>query len=71
MEGFSRLAGPLTCRTQKCEKSFQELKKRLVSTPILAIPSENGGFTMYSDTSKKGLRCVLMQHGNVVAYASR
>ena len=26
---------------------------------------------IYSDASKKGLGCVLMQHGNVIAYASR
>nr|GFC57939.1 retrotransposon protein, putative, Ty3-gypsy subclass [Tanacetum cinerariifolium] len=26
---------------------------------------------IYSDASKKGLGCVLMQHGKVIAYASR
>ena len=26
---------------------------------------------IYSDASRKGLGCVLMQHGKVVAYASR
>nr|GFD17325.1 putative reverse transcriptase domain-containing protein [Tanacetum cinerariifolium] len=30
-----------------------------------------GEFQIYSDASKKGLGCVLMQHGNVIAYASR
>nr|GFB07134.1 putative reverse transcriptase domain-containing protein [Tanacetum cinerariifolium] len=30
-----------------------------------------GGFQTYSDASKKGLGCVLMQHGKVIAYASR
>ncbi|GJS12671.1 putative reverse transcriptase domain-containing protein [Tanacetum coccineum] len=29
------------------------------------------GFQIYSDASKKGLGCVLMQHGKVIAYASR
>ena len=80
VEGFSHLAMPLTRLTQKgakfewtgkCEESFQELKKRLVSAPILTIPSGSGGFTIYSDASRKGLGCVLMQHGKVVAYASR
>ncbi|GJW39259.1 retrotransposon protein, putative, ty3-gypsy subclass, partial [Tanacetum coccineum] len=44
----------------------------------LALPltqaDENGfpgGFQIYSDASKKGLGCVLMQHGKVIAYASR
>ena len=80
VEGFSHLAMPLTSLTQKgakfewtkkCEDSFQELKKRLVSAPILTIPSSGGGFTIYSDASRKGLGCVLMQHEKVVAYASR
>nr|GEZ57104.1 putative reverse transcriptase domain-containing protein [Tanacetum cinerariifolium] len=54
---------------EKQEKSFEELKKRLVFAPIL--PSGSGGFQIYSDASKKGLGCVLMQHGKVIAYASR
>ena len=39
--------------------------------PILTIPDGSGGLIIYSDASKKGLGCVLMQHGRVVAYASR
>nr|GEW21250.1 reverse transcriptase domain-containing protein [Tanacetum cinerariifolium] len=31
----------------------------------------SGGFQIYSDASKKGLGCVLMQHGKVIAYALR
>jgi hypothetical protein len=38
---------------------------------VLALPMELGNFVVYSDTSKKGLGCVLMQIGNVIAYASR
>jgi len=43
----------------------------MVSAPILAIPEGNEGFVIYSDASKKGLGCVLMQKGRVIAYASR
>ena len=57
--------------SEDCEQSFQELKQRLVSAPILTIPTGDEGFIIYSDASKKGLGCVLMQHGKVVAYASR
>nr|GEU70440.1 retrotransposon protein, putative, Ty3-gypsy subclass [Tanacetum cinerariifolium] len=53
------------------EKSFEELKQRLVSLPVLTLPSGSGGFQIYSDASKKGLGCVLMQHRKVIAYASR
>ncbi|XP_021722419.1 uncharacterized protein LOC110689899 [Chenopodium quinoa] len=56
---------------EKCEQSFQELKRRLISAPILTLPSGSEGFEVYSDASKNGLGCVLMQHGKVVAYASR
>ncbi|GJX79353.1 putative reverse transcriptase domain-containing protein [Tanacetum coccineum] len=53
------------------EKSFEELKRRLVSSPVLTLHSGTGGYQIYSDASKKGLDCVLMQHGKVIAYASR
>nr|GFC15640.1 retrotransposon protein, putative, Ty3-gypsy subclass [Tanacetum cinerariifolium] len=60
-----------TSVTEEREKSFEELKQRLVSTLVLTLPSGSGGFQIYSDASKKGLGCVLMQHGKVIAYASR
>ncbi|GKV49055.1 hypothetical protein SLEP1_g55827 [Rubroshorea leprosula] len=53
------------------EQSFQELKNRLVTAPILAIPDNGGNFVVYTDASHKGLGCVLMQHGRVIAYESR
>ncbi|KAJ0537730.1 putative nucleotidyltransferase, Ribonuclease H [Helianthus annuus] len=80
VEGFSILALPLTQLLRKGvkfswnddrEKSFEALKQKLVSTPILTLPSGIGGFDIYSDASKKGLGCVLMQHGKIIAYASR
>ncbi|GJW41760.1 putative reverse transcriptase domain-containing protein [Tanacetum coccineum] len=64
VEGFSRLALPLTKLMRKGEKfvwneerekSFEELKQRLVSAPILTLPSGSGGFQIYSDASKKVL----------------
>ncbi|XP_071700181.1 uncharacterized protein [Rutidosis leptorrhynchoides] len=61
VEGFSTIALPLTkllrkgekfVWTEERQKSFDELKKRLVSAPILALPSGSGGFQIYSDASK-------------------
>ena len=43
----------------------------MISAPVLTIPSSTEGFRIYSDASKKGLGCVLMQNGKVIAYASR
>ncbi|KAL0354352.1 UNVERIFIED_CONTAM: Retrovirus-related Pol polyprotein from transposon [Sesamum angustifolium] len=55
----------------KCAQSFEELKKRLTLAPILALPSGDGGHVVYTDASRQGLGCVLMQHEKVIAYASR
>nr|GFC95894.1 retrotransposon protein, putative, Ty3-gypsy subclass [Tanacetum cinerariifolium] len=51
--------------TDEREESFEELKQRLVSVSILTLSSGSSGFQIYSDASKKGLGCVLMQHGKV------
>ncbi|XP_076951278.1 uncharacterized protein LOC143624550 [Bidens hawaiensis] len=80
IKGFSIIALPLTQLQRKGVKytwnnerqnSFEELKIRLVSAPIHTLPSGSGGYQVYSDASKKGLGCVLMQHGRVTAYVSR
>ena len=57
--------------SEACERSFQELKKRLVTAPVLSLPFGTDNFIIYSDASKEGLGCVLMQEGKVIAYASR
>ena len=57
--------------TDRCEESFQTLKEKLMSTPVLTLLEGNKGFEVYSDASHQGLGCVLMQHKRVVAYASR
>ncbi|XP_061366891.1 uncharacterized protein LOC133310020 [Gastrolobium bilobum] len=80
IKGFSQLVLPLTrltrkgvpfVWTQECEDCFQDLKNKLTSAPILIILDPLGKFEIYSDASKKGLGCVLMQERKVVAYASR
>ena len=37
----------------------------------MTLPTDTGGYAVYYDASKIGLGCVLMQHGKVIAYASR
>ena len=80
IEGFSKIAGPMTkllkknapfIWDEKCEASFQELKTRLTTTPILAVPEIGKDYTVYCDASKEGLGCVLMQDRKVIAYGSR
>ncbi|MCO6516618.1 MAG: hypothetical protein J6586_09040, partial [Snodgrassella sp.] len=80
VQDFSVIALPLTKLTRKdvrfewddsCERSFQQLKHCLTHAPVLALPDDSGNFEIYSDASLNGLGCVLMQHGRVIAYASR
>lgn len=54
---------------EACETCFQELKRRLTTIPMLAIPRSGEKFTIYSDVSHIGLGCVLMHNGCVNDYA--
>ena len=38
---------------------------------MLALSKGKEGFTVYTNTSKEGFGCVLMQNGKVIAYAAR
>ena len=53
--------------TPECEKSFEELKRRLITTLILAIPNNFEDFVIYIDALKNSIGCVLMQNGKVTA----
>nr|GEZ73992.1 putative reverse transcriptase domain-containing protein [Tanacetum cinerariifolium] len=70
IEGFSKIAKPMTKLTQKKvkfewgdkqEAAFQLLKQKLCSAPILALPEGSEDFIVYCDASIKGLGVVLMQ----------
>ncbi|GJR74281.1 putative reverse transcriptase domain-containing protein [Tanacetum coccineum] len=80
IEGFSKIAKPMTKLTQKSvkfdwgekeEAAFHLLKQKLCSAPILALPEGSENFVAYCDASHKGLGEVLMQKERVIAYASR
>ncbi|GKD18814.1 putative reverse transcriptase domain-containing protein, partial [Tanacetum coccineum] len=79
IEGFSKIAKSLTKLTQKGikfdwgekeETTFQLIKQKLCSAPILALPEGSEDFVVYCDASIKGLGAVLMQREKVIAYAS-
>jgi len=68
IEGFSKIALPLTQLTCKgrtfvwdvqCENSFNELKQRLTSAPVLILPKSDEPFVVYCDASK--LFCTLFK----------
>jgi hypothetical protein len=80
IEGFSKIEKPLTTLLEKgrefkwtdaCQDSFEELKRRLTTAPVLVMPDLQKGFDIYCDASRQGLCCVLIQEGQVIAYALR
>ncbi|KAA0034915.1 reverse transcriptase [Cucumis melo var. makuwa] len=77
VEGFSKLAHCLTTLTKKatrfewsydCEKSFQELKRRLTTTLIFAVPMPKKEYEVFYEASHQGLGCILMQEGKGVKF---
>jgi hypothetical protein len=56
---------------ESCEKSFQELKRRLTTALVLTLPDIQWDFVVYCEASWQVLGCVLMQDGKIVVYASR
>ncbi|GKG30182.1 putative reverse transcriptase domain-containing protein [Tanacetum coccineum] len=67
IEGISKIAKSMTKLTQKGvkfdwgdkqETSFQLIKQKLCSAPILVLPEGSEDFILYSDASIKGLGAV-------------
>jgi hypothetical protein len=80
IEGFSKIAKPMTSLlekgkefkwNEKCQESFDQLNKRLMSPPVLVMPDLQKGFDIYCDACGQGLGCVLMQEEHMIAYAYR
>jgi hypothetical protein len=78
IEGFSKIARPMIALLARCssgppvcQESFEMLKQKLTTTPVLVLPDVHKSFSVYCDASYIGLGCVLMQEGKVVAYSSR
>ncbi|GKC25778.1 putative reverse transcriptase domain-containing protein, partial [Tanacetum coccineum] len=79
IEGFSKIAKPLTKLTQKNvkyewkekeEEAFQLLKQKLCSASILALTKGIENFVIFNDASHKDLGVLLMKKEKVIAYAS-
>ena len=57
--------------SEKCQASLEKLKAFLTEAPVFTQPTYDKEYVIFSDASLNGLKCVLMQEGKVVAYASR
>ena len=84
VQDFAAVAGPLHALTGKrvpfkwttaCQEAFEELKNRLTSAPILAMPQDDQPYRLDTDASNDAIGAVLSQvqdgQERVVAYASR
>jgi hypothetical protein len=80
IEGFSKIARLMTALLAKkvefkwtpaCQESFETLKQKLTTAPVLVLLDVHKPFSVYRDASYTGLGCVLMQEWKVVAYSSR
>jgi hypothetical protein len=69
IEGFSKIARPMTALLAKkvefkwtpaCQESFEMLKRKLTTAPVLVLPDIHKPFSVYCDASYTGLGCVLM-----------
>lgn len=78
IKGFSKLSLSSTQLTRKgqvfiwivqCETSFQELKRRFTTAPILIFPNSSKPFVVHCDASLMVLGGVLMHDQKVVVYA--
>jgi hypothetical protein len=77
VKDFSTVAAPLNELTKKGvqfewgttqQNAFDELKHRLIATPLLALPDFSKQFEIACDTSGLGIGSVLMQQGRLIAY---
>jgi hypothetical protein len=85
IKDFSKITKPLTKLFQKDleyvwrkeqEESFEALKEKLTTAPVLAYPDFEKEFTLYTDASGYALGAVLSQKGEdgkerVIEYASK
>ncbi|WVZ75173.1 hypothetical protein U9M48_023255 [Paspalum notatum var. saurae] len=60
IEGFAKIARPMSSLLQKdmkfewteaCNRSFQKLKEKLTTAPVLALPDIHRDFVIYYDAS--------------------
>jgi hypothetical protein len=69
IEGFSKIAKLMIALLAKkvefewtppCQESFEMLKQKLTTAPVLVLPDVHKPFSVYCDASYTGLGCVLM-----------
>ena len=57
--------------SEACEFAFQEIKRKLTSAPVLALPDPTQPFEVVTDACQSGIGAVLLQLGRPVAFCGR
>jgi len=84
VKDYAKIASPLNAISRKnqhfhwsneAQYSFEKLKEAMITTPILAMPTDEDEYTLDTDASDLAIGAVLSQKQNgierVIAYASR
>lgn len=79
IQGYGQICRPLTNLLKKeafkwdeaAAEAFQELKKKKIEPPVLALPNFKKPFLIETDASNQGMGAVLMQEGHPIAYVSK
>lgn len=77
--GYGIIAKPLTSLltkkgfywTDQATQAFNQLKKAMVSTPVLALPDFSQPFAVETDACDTGVGAVLTQNNHPIAYLSK
>ncbi|XP_041011353.1 uncharacterized mitochondrial protein AtMg00860-like [Juglans microcarpa x Juglans regia] len=79
MQNYGHIAKPLTSLlkndnfewTQEAREAFENLKRAMIVTLVLALPNFEKSFEVYTDVSEEGIGAVSVQEQQPLAFISK